>query len=741
MKVGILGGGIAGLSTAWQLKQHGIESTVFEGRDYVGGLARSFKWHGFTVDFAVHRLFTHDENVLRQLLALVPMGRHIRRSQIYLSRKWLNDPINVVEVFYRYFPSTTARIIWSYVTRVKHDEPASFDEFVESHYGQELNRFFFQPYTEKLFGIPGSEIAVEWAQRKVRLSGPLQALRESSKKHFSYFYYPIRGGYGAIVDRLHNEVREQVVLNARVQGLAREGDRITAVLYQRGDQQCRDEFDEVISTLPLTVTGWMLGYDFPLRYRKVDAVYLLVDRPYVSDNHWVYFMDGDVSINRLTEFKNLSSTDCPPDKTVLCAEVTNEYSDVEAQVVRDVVAAGLVKSDEILDTTSYRERFGYPVYDQDYGSVVDYARDELRAIRNLHLVGRSAEFDHKEVDDNWASAAELVNELVINAPITTLERKRIPEMERLPLVYAVVLTFNHVEDTVECLESLSQMEIAEAELKILVVDNGSSDDTPEIVSKQFPQVEIIETGRNLGVPWGYNVGFNHALGAGADYVLMLNNDTTVASDMLTPLLRAGETDPQAGILTPKVLYYDEPDRIWAVGGRYRTFPPAIVMLGRDKPDASFKEPQYLDYALSCGLLIHRRAFEKAGLFDPGYFFQFDDWDFSQRVRAHGLHIQFVPEARMWHKVSRSTRQHAEFFWRVWGESSTRYYRRHGRPAWLSLPIHIGYIMARELFKGNAQMLKHFLSGVHTGLAKPLGPIPAADSIPLPSAQYRAAEES
>jgi hypothetical protein len=443
----------------------------------------------------------------------------------------------------------------------------------------------------------------------------------------------------------------------------------------------------------------------------------------------------------LTEFKNLSSVDSPPDKTVLCAEVTQEYSDVEAQVVQDVVGTGLVKRKEILDATSRCERFGYPVYDQCYSGEVEQASDVFEKIGNLHLVGRSAEFEHKEVDDNWASAMELVKRLVAKASQSIPVTLRTAEMKKQPLVYALILTFNHIEDTLECLESLLRMESRGADLKILIVDNGSSDDTPEIVHKKFPQVEIIETGRNLGVPWGFNVGFSHALNEGADYVLMLNNDTTVDKEMLVHLLQAGESDPQAGILMPKVLYYDEPERIWAAGGRYRAFPPAIVIMGQDKPDEQYSEPQYLEYALSCGLLIHRRAFEKAGLFDPGYFFQFDDWDFSHRVRAHGLHIQFVPEARMWHKVSRSTRQHAELFWRVWGESSTRYYRRHGRPAWLSLPIHVGYIMMRELLKGNGRMLKSFLSGVRTGLAKPLGPIPPIDSTPLPSAKLRVREES
>jgi GT2 family glycosyltransferase len=113
------------------------------------------------------------------------------------------------------------------------------------------------------------------------------------------------------------------------------------------------------------------------------------------------------------------------------------------------------------------------------------------------------------------------------------------------------------------------------------------------------------------------------------------------------------------------------------------------------------------------------------------------------VRASGLHIIFVPEAEMWHKISKSTRDSnkASFFWKTWGESSARFYRRHGRPVWLSLSVHIGYIMAREFIKGNGRMLKHFWAGVRAGLSKPLGPIPPADSIPLLSTQLRAPEKS
>jgi hypothetical protein len=175
--------------------------------------------------------------------------------------------------------------------------------------------------------------------------------------------------------------------------------------------------------------------------------------------------------------------------------------------------------------------------------------------------------------------------------------------------------------------------------------------------------------------------------------------------------------------------------VWSAGGRYRTFPPAHVSIGTDRPSTDFEKPFYLEYALSCGLLIHRRAFEQVGLFDPGYFFFFDDWDFTHRVRTHGLHIVLVPDAKMWHKVSKSTREPSkqELFWKVWGKSSTRYYRRHGRPVLVSLPVHVGYLMARELVKGNGKMLKYFWEGVREGLKTPLGPFPTKDDMVLPPA--------
>ena len=110
----------------------------------------------------------------------------------------------------------------------------------------------------------------------------------------------------------------------------------------------------------------MLGTPHLLHYRPVFAVYLLVNRPLVSSNQWIYFVDEDIVINRLVEFKNFTGVDAPVDRTVLCAEVTQFHDDIAGKVISDLVRVGLLNSSDVLDSRIIREDYAYPVYDQVY---------------------------------------------------------------------------------------------------------------------------------------------------------------------------------------------------------------------------------------------------------------------------------------------------------------------------------------------------------------------------------------
>ena len=191
-QVAVLGAGIAGLSSGWLLNQRSIDFQVYEKQAYAGGLARSFDWNGFKCDFAAHRLFTTDENVLHELLKLVPMGRHIRRSKIYLRGHWLRDPLDVLELGTHLSFKEKATVLKTYFFRPRNAPEISFEQFVLRRYGLGLYNYFFKPYTEKLFGIPGDEISVLWARQKVRLANPLDFCVKTQRQNSNISITPFK---------------------------------------------------------------------------------------------------------------------------------------------------------------------------------------------------------------------------------------------------------------------------------------------------------------------------------------------------------------------------------------------------------------------------------------------------------------------------------------------------------------------------------------------------------------------
>ncbi len=259
-----------------------------------------------------------------------------------------------------------------------------------------------------------------------------------------------------------------------------------------------------------------------------------------------------------------------------------------------------------------------------------------------------------------------------------------------------------------------------------VVDNGSTDQSGERIRADFPEIQLLATRKNLGVAGGFNAGIAQALEDGANYILILNNDTVVAPDMPSTLLGVGEVSLGAGILMPKILHYGDRGRVWSAGARCRCVPPAIVMRGLNRVDGPpWDAACTIAYAPACGLLIPRRTFVRAGLFDDGYFFYFEDWDFSLRVRQAGLDILYVPQARLYHKVSRTVLKdgRSPFVWRTWGASAARYYRRFGQPATPSAVVHLGYLALRECLRSGPSGVRYFAEGAIRSWREPLSAPP------------------
>ena len=222
-----------------------------------------------------------------------------------------------------------------------------------------------------------------------------------------------------------------------------------------------------------------------------------------------------------------------------------------------------------------------------------------------------------------------------------------------PLVVIVVLNWNRREDSAECLESLRGLTYPNH--KVLLVDNGSTDGSVAFLSERFPEVTFIENDRNLGFAAGNNVGIRRALEMGADWVLLLNNDTTVEADVVTKLVTATRDDRTIGVIGPQINRYDRRDRIWFAAGRLCMLCGWSWHVGNHTRDRG----QYTglideDYQTGAAMMLSRRVLEEVGPFDADYVSYCEDADLCLRVRSAGFRVVCCRDTRIYHKISRST---------------------------------------------------------------------------------------
>jgi GT2 family glycosyltransferase len=282
-----------------------------------------------------------------------------------------------------------------------------------------------------------------------------------------------------------------------------------------------------------------------------------------------------------------------------------------------------------------------------------------------------------------------------------------------PFIYVVVVNWNRANDTIECLKALECSDYAN--YRPLIVDNGSTDGSRGAIRAAFPTVEMIANEDNLGFARASNIGIEHALQQGADYVFLLNNDALVDTPLLSELVAVGESDPQIGMLVPKIYYHGEEGRLWSAGARWRRFPPRVTIIGFGREDGgAYSAQQEVDFATGCAMLVKRQVFQRVGLFDSAFFMYHEDYDFSARVRRGGYRIVYVPRAVMWHKVSASTGQESPLKWYYLGKYIVPLYLKHFSPPRLSLALFVLWVLARETVKGNARYLGPYLRGLCDG---------------------------
>jgi GT2 family glycosyltransferase len=226
-----------------------------------------------------------------------------------------------------------------------------------------------------------------------------------------------------------------------------------------------------------------------------------------------------------------------------------------------------------------------------------------------------------------------------------------------PSVWIVILNWNGHEDTLLCLESLARADLSRVEAHTLVVDNASRHDPRPEIARRFPSVETARMDSNLGFAGGSNYGLTRAVQARADYALLLNNDTVVDPDFLTPLIAYAQEHPGTGIVGPLICHLDEPLLVSSAGGRIDLAWGRVRLPLLDQPRSCVpSEPYATEFVTGCCILLPIGVTQKVGLFDEGLFAYYDDVDYCLRVRRAALAIACVPRSVIWHRESSSTRR-------------------------------------------------------------------------------------
>jgi protoporphyrinogen oxidase len=437
----VLGAGPAGLTAGYLLGKSGRDVVVFEAEDQVGGLAKTVERDGYRFDLGGHRFFTKSDEVnalWHEILGDEFLLRP-RMSRIYWNRRYLDYPLRGADVVRKLGPVELARCMGSYLrAAVKRDKPEdSLEDWVSNRFGRRLFELFFKSYTEKVWGVPTSEIRAEWAAQRIKGLSFFSAAKAAFfgnkgnkvKSLISEFNYP-RFGPGQMWDAMTEAIEEQggeVRLEAPVGRIEIAGSRIVEV---EAGGVSHSLPDAVISSLPLRNVVEMMSPAAPpdvldaargLRYRDFLTVALVVDGADLFPDNWIYIHEPRVRVGRIQNYRSWSPWMVPDaDKACVgleyfCFAGDDLWTMDDDQLVElaagELEELGLAPRSKVDRGFAIRVPKAYPIYDADYAERVAVIRAWLDGIENLQQVGRNGLHRYNNSDHSMLTAMRAVDNL------------------------------------------------------------------------------------------------------------------------------------------------------------------------------------------------------------------------------------------------------------------------------------------------------------------------------------------
>ena len=431
----IMGGGPAGLTAAFELEKFGGKSITLEAESDVGGISKTCEYKGYRFDLGGHRFFSKVEYVKELWLEILgdEFLKRPRLSRIHYRGHMFDYPLRPANALFGLGPFEAVRILFSYAKAqlTPHKQEDNFEQWVSNRFGKRLYQIFFKTYTEKVWGIPCSELSAQWAAQRIKnldlkravLNAFFGERGEGNQKVttlIEVFHYP-RYGPGQMWQSCTSKLREkghQVHLNSRVTKINHNGEAVTSVTINGGtDTEQVVDGKQFLSTLPIKELFRIMDPAPPkeileiasgLRYRDFMIVALIIEEEELFPDNWIYIHSADVTVGRVQNFKNWSPDMVPDQKnTALGMEYFLQAGDdlwntaddeLVAMARRECAQLKLANIDKIVDGTVIRVPKAYPVYSPTHGSEMARLREWLGKLDNLQLIGRNGQHHYNNQD-------------------------------------------------------------------------------------------------------------------------------------------------------------------------------------------------------------------------------------------------------------------------------------------------------------------------------------------------------
>jgi protoporphyrinogen oxidase len=449
-RVLVLGAGPAGMSAGWRLAEHGAPTTVLERDETVGGMGKTLRLGAFGVDFGPHTFHIRETDESREIIKLIKpfFGEDplilTRGTRVFLQGKYYIYPLELLQVLFGVKPSLSARILLDYIVATAKTvlsppkKEDSFEDWGVRNLGRTLYDLCFGIYSERVWGLPTGQISSKQAQRVAKLNLKniilrTLGIRADPAAHFTEYMYP-RAGISDLYENMAARFREcggDLRLETPAVCLRRDGNRIVAVTFRQNGSEETIPCRGIVSTLPLpalvkmitpALPGPVLEHAGRLRYRSLKLVYLVINRDQLTDFHWVYLLDKEFRINRVSEQKNVSPHMVPPGQTVLCVEVSCwkdepiwSAPDEELFEVafRDLQRTGFgVDRSEIAEYHVFGIETAYPVYELNFEEHLVATLKGVHGLDNLLTIGRHGLFLNNSMDDNVLLGTKVADRIV-----------------------------------------------------------------------------------------------------------------------------------------------------------------------------------------------------------------------------------------------------------------------------------------------------------------------------------------